>query len=276
MSNDNNKSSCQQEIPSWMLEDRQYEPQKDHDGFITKSILQMMGVLSKAREDGSVQDHGAGAAAKLFFVILTIILMACSHNMFFSYCMLAMIMVLCCTLPGKSLKRVITGAVSAFIFSAAIMVPAVFLGSPRTMLTVSAKVFISVALVNWLASSTKWNRITSAFRFYHVPDLFIFTFDITLKYIVLLGDICMDMLQALRLRSVGHNAHKSRAFSGILGVTFLKSRQMSEEMYDAMRCRGFEGEYRRNKKNQFGKKDFFILIGTVAMLTLFIYLERIG
>ena len=76
----------------------------------------------------------------------------------------------------------------------------------------------------------------------------VFTLDITLKYIVILGNICVDMLNAVRLRSVGRNKDKKSALSGVMGVTFLKSREMADEMYQAMVCRGFDGEYNNVKR----------------------------
>jgi cobalt/nickel transport system permease protein len=67
------------------------------------------------------------------------------------------------------------------------------------------KVFFSLEMVRIFNHTTQWNHITAALRKLHIPGLFIFTLDMTLKYVVLLGTLIVDLLTALRFRSVGKN-----------------------------------------------------------------------
>jgi cobalt/nickel transport system permease protein len=260
-------------VPAWLRAEEAYEPSKDRDAFSRKSIIRLMSVLSKVRNSRSTDAKGARAPFKIAYTVYFILLIACAKNMFFCYCMLAGILLRYTFLPERELKRSFFSALVAAIFGAFLLLPAVFLGSPRTCLTVAGKVFLSVSLVNFLASTTPWNRITEGFRFFHVPDIFILTLDLTLKYIVLLGDVSLAMLESLTLRSVGKNRQKGGAVSGVLGVTFLKSRALSEEQYGAMQCRGFEGTYERPGRFVFSKKDIWYIILIVAVTALFIYLE---
>lgn len=261
-------------LPDWMKTEESYQPTHDADGFITRTSLQLMGVLARARHTGSIDSQkGAGASLKLFLSLYLILLLALSRNPFFALFLLAGLLVRCCFLPGKSLRSVMGAAVGAAVFSLLLLLPSVFLGSPRSMITISSKVFLSVALVNLLSVTTPWNRLTESLRFFHVPDLFIFTFDITLKYIVLLGDICLRMLDALILRSVGTNRQKGQSFSGVMGTAFLKSHTMAEEMYGAMVCRGFDGEYASLQKPKLTRYDLIPITLMIAMTVLFFYLE---
>jgi cobalt/nickel transport system permease protein len=109
---------------------------------------------------------------------------------------------------------------------------------------IPAKVFACVLAVNILSASTRWDHIIGALKRFRFPDLFIFVFDITIKYIVMLGEFALQMLYALKLRSVGKNRSKYGSIGGVGGTLFIKSRDMSEDMYYAMECRGFTGEYR--------------------------------
>ena len=52
--------------------------------------------------------------------------------------------------------------------------------------------------------------------------MFIFVFDITIKYIVIFGEFSLNMLYALKLRSVGKSKNKSTSLSGIIGTTVYK------------------------------------------------------
>lgn len=265
-----------------MTHQENYITETDRDSFINRSLLSVMSVMSRFRAEG-IRDssfHVPGlsavsfsAPARLMTSLLIIILSSCSKNIFFTYCMIALLLVCLCTMEGKKLKRVFTAALAAAGFSALVLLPAAFLGSPHTILTVSLKVFLSVGLLGHLATTTPWNRITEGFRFFLVPDIIIFTFDITLKYIAILGDICLDMLNALKLKSVGKNRDKSSSISGILGFAFLKSRHMAEEMCGAMACRGFQGEYRRNHRGTLKKGDLLLLVFGALTAGLFIYLQ---
>ena len=67
---------------------------------------------------------------------------------------------------------------------------------------------------------------------------------------------------------------KGRALSGVLGVTFLKSREMADEMYGAMACRGFEGEYTKLRTRALSWKDGVTALFLVAMIAFFIYTQH--
>ena len=110
-------------------------------------------------------------------------------------------------------------------------------------------------------------------RTFRIPSLFIFTLDITLKYISVLGEICVDILTSVGLRSVGKNPDKAKSFSGILGITFLKSSEMAEEMYAAMCCRGFTGEYQSKQKYRVCPYDIVHILIMAGCVALFIHLN---
>lgn len=262
------------ELPDWLSRTEEYTPETDRDGFMTRSMLKLMSVLNKARQSTYGETRGASAVVRLVYTLLFIILVSASHNMFFTYIMLAGALVRFAVLPQKQLGAVVRGALTAAVISMIILLPAVFLGQPKTMLTVSLKVFFSVGILNVLALATPWNKLTEGLRFFHVPDVFIFTLDTTLKYIVVLGGICVNMLEALKLRTVGRNHNKKSSFSGILGVTFLKSQEMAEEMNEAMICRVFCGEYPRTTRGVLKKTDLLYLLLMAAVIALFIYFER--
>ena len=176
-------------------------------------------------------------------------------------------------LPAETMKQILSGTFGAVLFSALVLLPAVFIGNPQILLIITTKVFVSVTLIGILSAGTSWNKLTASLRSFHIPDIFIFTLDITLKYIAVLGEICMEILTSLRLRSVGQNRKKAQSFSGILGISFLKSREMAEEMYAAMCCRGFVGEYKTQKTSTFRKQDILSLLLMIGVTGIFIYFE---
>lgn len=261
-------------LPSWMCESEAYEPNIDKDGFITKSAQAILGVLAKLKWNaGKDRRFSASPSLKLCYTFLFILLTACSKNYLFSLIMVAGTILALASYPASAMKQILSGTIGAVLFSIFILLPAVFMGNPQILLTIGTKVFLSVTLIGMLSAGTAWNKLTASLRAFHIPDIFIFTLDITLKYIAVLGEICMEILTSLRLRSIGQNKKKAKAFSGILGISFLKSREMADEMYAAMCCRGFVGEYKTGRKNAFRKQDIFYIFSMIAVVGLFVYLE---
>lgn len=267
--------ACEEmELPSWMNKSEQYDPDIDKDGFITKSTRAVLGVLAKLKwNTGKDGRYSASPSLKICYTFLFILLTACSKNYLFSLIMSAGIVMVLATYPAAVIKQILSGTAGTMLLSLLILLPAVFMGNPQIMLTIVTKVFISVTLIGILSAGTSWNKLTASLRAFHIPDLLIFTLDITLKYIAVLGEICMEILISLRLRSVGKNKKKAKAFSGILGIAFLKSREMADEMYAAMCCRGFVGEYKGSKKQNFRKQDIFYILLMTGVVGIFIYLE---
>ena len=261
-------------LPVWMLSEDKYIPERDRDNYLKKSILKVLSVLSRLRMHGGAAFKG-NAAVRLFVMLIFIILLSLSKNMFFVYIMLAVMLFRLIFVPAHNLIKVLVPGLTAALFSVLMLLPAVFMGSPKSMILISTKVFISASFVNIFAVTIPWNYVTDALKAFHIPDIFIFTLEITLKNIVWLGDIAYNMLNALYIRQIGRNNKKSEAMAGILGTLFIKSKESSEITYTAMMLRGFTGEYRRLRKKRFIIDDALYLIFTAVIIAVFIYFERL-
>ena len=262
-------------LPDWMCSGETYVPSKDKEAFLTKSTKSVLSVLAKMRfYEGKDGKFSATPSLKLFYTLLYIVLTACSGNYLFTLIMCAAVTVRLAFFPAKSICQVLSGTAGAVLISVLLLLPAVFMGNPQTLANITARVYVSVTLVGILSAGTSWNKLTGSMRTFRIPSLFIFTLDITLKYISVLGEICIDILRAVGLRSVGKNQEKTKAFSGVLGITFLKSSEMAEEMYASMCCRGFTGEYSIGQKYKIRVTDIFYILVTVGCVGLFFYLNR--
>ena len=260
-----------------MCQEEDYMPSGDKEAFLTKSTKSVLSVLSKLRfNEGKDGRFSAAPSLKLFYTILFIILTASSKNYLFVLIMCAAVTVRLAFFSAAAIRQILSGTAGAVLISTFLLLPAVFMGNTQTMANITARVYVSVTLVGILSAGTSWNKLTASMRTFHVPALFIFTLDITLKYISVLGEICVDILRSISLRSVGKNPDKARSFSGVLGITFLKSSEMAEEMYAAMCCRGFTGEYEKKQKYEPCVSDIFYILIMVGCAALFIYLNKIA
>jgi len=262
-------------IPEWMLESEEYLPPKDKESFINKSVLSLFGVLSKLRiQDNHTQNRFVvNAFFKLLFTLLLVLLISLSQGFSFVFIAITYLLVVLMFMPAKKLRRIVaSGAVVAFV-SFLVMLPSVFYGNQYSVKMLPVKVFAAVVAVNILVYTSKWNELIGAMKWFRVPDLLIFVLDITIKYILMLGEFSLEMLYALRLRSVGKNRNKTSSLSGIAGTMFVKSREMAEEMIGAMECRGFTGEYRAVNTFRFSLADAVYILVNAMLLFAFLSLR---
>ena len=190
-------------------------------------------------------------ALRLSVAFLAVLLCALSRNAVF------VIMIIAAELLWLSMKspifiwKTLKPVLIAVFFCFVLMLPAVFMGHPRTLLTVSMKVFESVLILSQLENSIRWQKMTDAFRTLHLPQLFVFT-----------------------LRRVGPDHWKTAGTGGILGTTFLRSQKMSMETSEAMACRCFDGEYRSYRRSRFGRPDAVYAMLIPLLIVLFIYTQQ--
>lgn len=262
-------------LPSWLTTPQSYEPPSDHDGFITRSMLSLTSALSRLRlDDGQTTALSPSAPMKLLLALVLILLTSLSTNYAFVLAMLALLLVRVAFLPAKALRRVVTVGLTSASLTALVMLPALALGQSQSMLLVSTKVLVSVGIALTVALSTPAHELTGALRQLHVSSLAVMTVDLALKSIVSLGTVALEVLQALRLRSVGRNRDKGTSLGGIGGTVFLKAAKAAQDTSDAMRCRGFEGEYRTTRPSRPGPRDLAWLACLAALVALFVYLQR--
>lgn len=262
-------------MPEWLLKTEHYTPLEDRDTFLNRSILSFLGLISRVRAQSDYDKDRLFVSPlfKLVFTLLYIVLVSLSQSLTFLYTMLAYIMVVLSLMPGREIRKILAGSLTATAFTALILIPAALGGNHYSIVVIPAKVFASITAVNLLSYSTRWDRLVGALKFFFFPDLFIFVLDITIKYIVMLGEFTLEMLYALKLRSVGKNRNKYGSLSGVAGTLFLKSRGMSEEMYGAMECRGFTGEYRRHEPFRFTPADAAYLLINAGIVAAFLILK---
>lgn len=264
------------ELPEWLLTDERYEPAADRDSFIRKSMEAVAGVLARLRLDGGRPwVLSPSAPVKLVLGLLAIILGSCATNFAFTLLLLAAVLVRMALLPQKALSRCLKTSAGAAILSALLMLPAILLGQASSALLIGTKVFASVSIAMIVALSTPLSELTGALRAFHVPNVFILTVELALKSIYDLGQTALEVLGSLKMRSVGRNHEKGSALGGVGGVVLLKAQRAAKTTSDAMRCRGFEGDYIMPDTLAFRPADALWAAGAILLVVAFLVLEGV-
>jgi cobalt/nickel transport system permease protein len=234
-------------IPDWMKKSDCYVPPKDGGTFAVKTIASLGGIMSRLKVQlGHEKKYALPALFKLAVLVCALLLLSLGQSRLILLAFAAVLQVYLCTWPAKDILNIVRTSAVAAVLAFVLFIPAM-IGNPGGIsnhLRVVGKVFLSLEMVTIFNHTTQWNHITVALRKLHIPGIFLFTIDIALKYIVLLGTLIQDILTSLRLRSVGKNNKKYQSVGGVMGVTFLRGTEMSREMYEAMRCRGFTDDYK--------------------------------
>ena len=247
-------------LPEWAAREEIYNPGSDRDYFISRSLLRLVSILTALRSQGLRPTRPIGAApAVLATLVAGELVLLCFHR-------------------GRQLRQVLGAALAAALFCAVIVAPSILLGNGRYVLLLPGKTFLTVTALMLLQENLAWHELTGALRTFRIPSLVIFILDTTLRYIAILGQEASELLTALKLRSVGHNPDKQAALSGVAGVMLQKSQRLSQDMYEAMRCRGFTGEYTAydgGRKRRFTPAAALLILVLLAYAYLFIRLEGV-
>ena len=269
-------SSEQITIPDWLKATESYEPSGERNSFVARSLLSVTAVLRHFRlDDGHAAKFSASAPIKLIFVIGLILLNSLSNNYLFTLIALALVLVRACLLPAKKLARTVAVSVPAALLAFVIMLPAVLIGQPHSAVLIATKTLVSVGAVMEMALGTPFNQLTGGLRAFHVPNLFIMTIDLALKNIVSLGNVAVEVLTSLKLRSVGTNRDKGSSMGGVAGIVFLKSSEAANDTFAAMTCRGYDGNYSSKRKRIFKPIDLAWIALFIALIALFVYLQGV-
>ena len=234
-------------IPAWLRETEDFVPARDRSAFAVRTLRGLGALLARLRvQQGRAGKRSLPAVVRLLLLLGFIVTLSLARHPVLLLALAALALGRLCLLPARTLASVLKPALGAALLALVLFLPAMVLrpAGAWNNLMVVGKVFLSVAMVGVFNRETPWNRITGALRKLHVPGVFVFVLDLTLKYIVLLGRLIVDLLTARGLRAVGRDRRPWRSVGGVLGVTFLRSADLSRETWEAMCCRGFTDDYK--------------------------------
>lgn len=262
-------------VPAWLLRDEGYLPRADREVFLDRSILSFLAVLAKARSRGGKEEGGRRTEplVKLVSAFIVLLLVSLTRSPLFLVMAGTGLLVVLALQPAERIALVLKTTLAVGAFTVLVLLPSAFWGRGSSLAMITAKVLVSVASVKLVSATTEWASLSGAFKRLGAPDLFILVFDIALKYITLLGEFALVMLYALKLRSVGKNTDKAASLAGVAGSLFLKSKEMAEEMYAAMECRGFTGEYRASARLRLGLREAALGTAVCLLAVAFFFLR---
>ncbi|WP_461205390.1 energy-coupling factor transporter transmembrane component T family protein [Clostridium sp. DL1XJH146] len=258
----------------WLYKEEIYSPKKDNQKFLDKSILSFIHLLSTLKREGVVNNpisYNVSSMLKMVFTLCILIFISLSRSFIFIGLILIYNFSLILMFEKDEKRGILFLCTLIPTFTLIALIPSMMMGNIRNSLLIIIKVFCTISSVNLLSYTTKWSHITKSLKLFFIPDLFIFILEITIKYIFILGDFSLQMLYSLKLRSVGKDNNKHTSISRIVGNTFIKSKNLGEEMFSAMECRGFTGEYKSFMDFKLHRWDIpYIIVNIILIVSFFL------
>lgn len=269
-------------LPSWLVQESDYRPSSDREGFLRTNLLRLTSLLGGIREGGksvSPLDRVLSSVPTVLRLMGVVICAACvsaATNMSFVWLVLALDLVLLAARPANQIASIAGTALVVCLVACLVMLPAVLLGgsNPSVLVRMGVKSFCTVSLVLGLTQSVSWNRLVSALSAIRLPGAVVFVADSAIRDLALLGRTASELTEALALRSVGVNHDKTSSAAGIMGVTFVHAQSLASEQVEAMACRGFDGSFPVVRDRSLTPAGVAYLAGLTVLLVLYFYLEH--
>lgn len=119
-----------------------------------------------------------------------------------------------------------------------------------------------------LIATTGINNLALGLKKLKIPNILIMQILMLHRYIILMMEECYKVKSAYELRTLREKSMTMKDYVQIVGQMFLKTLDISENVYEAMKLRGFEGELYINNKVA-GYVDYLYLI---IWVVIFIFL----
>lgn len=120
-----------------------------------------------------------------------------------------------------------------------------------------------------LIATTGINNLASGLKKLKIPDILIMQILMLHRYIILMLEECYKVKCAYELRTLGEKSMTIKDYGQIIGQMLLKTIDISEKVYEAMKLRGFDGDLYINDNKKAGCIDFLYLI-TCAVILIFL------
>lgn len=129
-----------------------------------------------------------------------------------------------------------------------------------TFLSILIKCSLAVTAGILLVATTGMDRLAFALRVLKIPRVFVLQLLLTYRYIWLLIEEALRMIQAYSMRAPGRKGIRISDLGSFLGQMLLRALDRAQRIYQAMNLRGFTGEYNASKAPKIRFRDLVYLM----------------
>jgi cobalt/nickel transport system permease protein len=141
---------------------------------------------------------------------------------------------------------------------------------------VVTRVVLGVLLAVLLALTTRWQDLLKA-AYSTATAPFVLVLTMMYRYLFVLIRVLEDMHLARKARTITPATHSDdrRWIGSRVGALFVRSRRLSERVYDAMLARGYTGNPRTLTQFRFGAAEGAWLVACALVVALALFCDRV-
>lgn len=148
-------------------------------------------------------------------------------------------------------------------------------GGMVSFCTILLKTVLTVLAVFLLIATTSMNDLVYVMIRFKIPAIIVFQIMMTYRYLNILLLEASIMYHAYILRAPKEKGIRLKDMGTFLGQLIIRSFDRGERIYNAMKCRGFQGELKFSKRDKFTKQEWIYVI-IVSGLFLFLRFVNIS
>lgn len=139
------------------------------------------------------------------------------------------------------------------------------------------KTILTVMAVLILISTTSMNDLVYVMIEFRIPSIIIIQIMMTYRYINVLLEEISVMYYAYILRAPKQKGIKLKDMGPFLGQLIIRSFDRAERIYNAMKCKGFEGDILFSKKEKISKNGwlYIIIVGCLFIFIRFVNISEV-
>lgn len=138
------------------------------------------------------------------------------------------------------------------------------------------RVVVCVSAVVLLFLTTPQQVLFKSLRSIGVPIIFVFTLEMTYRYIFMLTDLIREIYIAKRARTIRSRSmsEEQKWVGGRIGYILIRSLSISEKVHMAMQSRGFTGDVKIMQEFRVGKRDYIAGFIAAVMCLLLVMISQ--
>ncbi|MBR6434133.1 MAG: hypothetical protein IKS62_00755 [Aeriscardovia sp.] len=258
-------------LPDWLARSEEYVPGSVKSSGLLRSEKTIEKLLARLQNgSGTSTKHALHPVTYLVSFVFALFALSYTSLTYVVWAIGIAEAVVLVQLDGATLAKILKRSFWLLLVDALVYVPSVFLGAFNWLFLV--KMFlILVGSVTYATSTSVFDFIT-ALKQLHMPNFFIFQFDVFVKHLHVLGAQLLQMLHAVDCRTVGDSRSQRKLWSVIVGNLYLQMVELGKQLYDALEARAFAGTY-TYMVHKMKSVDFALIAGEVLALAGVIALQ---
>ncbi len=137
-----------------------------------------------------------------------------------------------------------------------------------SMITLFIKTTLCLSAVFLLMATTRFDDIATELIHIHIPSLFVLQLLMTYRYIFVLVEEASTMSSSYKMRNPQCKGIAMKDMGSFVGSLLLRSMKRSQEVYEAMKCRGFSPRHTYIHNQSFALENYFLMMMIVGIMAL--------